>query len=163
MAKTPFVDIFANTNEKADTSVVVENSVAEETQDFNLFQMTNGGSNEDSNQIVSQESAPIVTEIEKPSETIASSTADFIATSLAQLAAMKLTLNGRKQEFLDKAAVYRAEKEKFAKLEEGALADSVSMDEEYARIEIMEEYFEKQKNNTSSKNSTDTMSINNET
>lgn len=73
------------------------------------------------------------------------STEDFIATSLAQLATMKLSLDSRKKVFLDKAEEYRKEKEKFAELEADALRDSASMDDERARIEMMEKYFEKQK------------------
>lgn len=78
-------------------------------------------------------------------EKTVSSTADFIATSLAQLAAMKLTLNARKQTYLDQASEYRAKKEEFAQLEAKALSDSTAMDDEYARIETMEKYFQKQK------------------
>lgn len=78
-------------------------------------------------------------------EKTVSSTEDFITTSLAQLAAMKLTLNARKQTYLDQASEYRAKKEEFAQLEAKALSDSTAMDDEYARIETMEKYFQKQK------------------
>lgn len=84
------------------------------------------------------------------------STVDFIEMSLTRLAAMKKTLSDRKQSFLDKAEEYRAEKEKFAKLEEQAMNDSHSMDDEKDRIETMERYFEKQKKGASVTDSVNT-------
>lgn len=71
-------------------------------------------------------------------------TASFLVEGLAQLEAMEVSLAEKKQAFLNQAEQYRQEKERFAELEETALADSRSVDDEQSRIKAMKSYFQNQ-------------------
>lgn len=83
-------------------------------------------------------------------------TSDFLMAGLLQLEKMEKSLAERKNSFLAQAEEYRAEKEKFAALEEKAIADAHSMDDEQARIDAMKAYFKKQQDGASLNDSVNT-------
>lgn len=83
-------------------------------------------------------------------------TSDFLMAGLLQLEKMEKSLAERKNSFLAQAEEYRAEKEKFAELEEKAIADAHSMDDEQARIDAMKAYFKKQQDGASLNDSVNT-------
>lgn len=83
-------------------------------------------------------------------------TEGFIVAGLLQLEKMEKSLAERKQKFLDQADEYRSEKEKFAKLEEEAIENSRSMDDEQKKIDTMKKYFNKQLEGPNINDSVDT-------
>lgn len=83
-------------------------------------------------------------------------TEGFIVAGLVQLEKMEKSLAERKQKFLDQADEYRSEKEKFAKLEEEAIKNSRSMDDEQKKIDTMKKYFNKQLEGPNINDSVDT-------
>lgn len=75
---------------------------------------------------------------------LTASTAEFLEESLRKLDAMEKILLDKKQSYLDQAAEYKTQKEKFATLEKEAKENSHSMDDEQARIDTMRNYFKNQ-------------------
>lgn len=71
-------------------------------------------------------------------------TASFLVKALAELDEMEASLNAKKQKYLDEAAEYKIQKEKFAELEKAARNNSHSMDDEKSRIDTMRNYFKNQ-------------------
>lgn len=127
-------DIFGfQTDEKEEV-----NNSAEDLESQNLETQDLEGQNQN---IFAFESKNESNEIESDSSF---STADFIASSLARLDLMEEKLTQQKESFLSKADEYKKEKEKFAQLEEQAIKDSKSMDDEQAKINSMRNYLKKQ-------------------